>query len=353
MNRREFLSTAALATTLTAGCSRVTGDGDRGIEWKIEVGDALPAQIVGSDDSVYVGADSKIYRLSAATGEPKWIYDGAGDSYLRVHLHDETVYGGWFRDGVVAVDAESGNHRWSVQPLDSASGVTGLGSHPGTDAIYYNDLDGVAVALDPTDGELLWYYDTGGTLRDGPVVTRDSVYVASEDGVLYALAADTGEKRWQYDTGSKNVLAPTVANGTVYVGPQDATLYAVDSKDGTERWQYSTTTEKWLAPTVDGDVAYLATFDGDVEKIDLQTRERIWHNGGQGRSVVPPGVGPDNVYIGGPNRLVGISKSTGETVSVVKTGEIEHSSFHQTPLVSTDRVISGNTGGFVFATPRT
>lgn len=352
MRRRAFLSTTVLTTTLTAGCSRVNGDGDRGIEWKIEIGDALPAQIVGCEDSVYVGADSKIYRLSAATGEPKWIYDGVGDSYLRVLVHEETVYGGWFRDGVVAVDAESGNHRWSVQPLDSASGVTGLGSHPGTDAIYYNDLDGVVVALDPADGGLLWHHDTGGTLRDGPVVTHDSVYVASEDGVLYSLAADTGEKLWQYDTGSKNVLAPTVVDGTVYVGPEDATLYAVDSQDGTERWQYSTTTEKWVAPVIKGGAAYLATFDGDVEKIDLQTRERIWHNDGQGRSVVPPGIGPDNVYIGGPNRLVAISKSTGETVWVVETGKIELSSFHQTPLVNGDRVISGNTGGFVFSVPR-
>ncbi len=146
---------------------------------------ATTSPAVGSDGSLYLGADFKLYGVTAS-GARRWEID------LKQSVH-----------------------------ASPAVGVDG--------AVYAGTSDNLLYAVTPS-GALRWKYPTGGYIRSSPAVGRDgTVYFGARDNRLYAVAPD-GRKRWTLIVGGQVESSPAVADdGTVYFGANDSRLYAVRS----------------------------------------------------------------------------------------------------------------------------
>ena len=114
----------------------------------------------------------------------------------------------------------------------------------------------VVLALDATNGELLWRYTHDGETvtshKFGIALYEDKVLVPTSDLHMVALNARTGEVIWDHalDTGEVTDYAlrsaPTIAGAQVIQGvaasfvPGGGFIFAIDLQTGTETWRFNT-----------------------------------------------------------------------------------------------------------------
>ena len=114
----------------------------------------------------------------------------------------------------------------------------------------------VVLALDATNGEMLWRYSHNGNAvtshKFGIALHENKVLVPTSDLHMVALNAQSGEVIWDHaieigdNTGYQLRSAPTVAGGQVIQGvaasfvPGGGFIIAIDLETGRETWRFNT-----------------------------------------------------------------------------------------------------------------
>ncbi|NEB03075.1 PQQ-binding-like beta-propeller repeat protein [Streptomyces sp. SID13726] len=151
-----------------------------------------------ADGTLYAVDDrSTVWALDPATGAVHWQRPTSAHSTGTPLVHDGTLYlGGGVRPEVHALDAGTGEQRWSVRPQQARS-----------------------------------------DFRATPAIQGDTLYVAG-DSHLYALNAATGEERWRAAADSDIRSAPALSDGTVslvvaaglvHVACENGCVYTLDA----------------------------------------------------------------------------------------------------------------------------
>ena len=119
----------------------------------------------------------------------------------------------------------------------------------------------VVLALDATNGEMLWRYSHNGDAvtshKFGIALHENKVLVPTSDLHMVALNAQSGEVIWDHaieigdNTGYQLRSAPTVAGGQVIQGmaasfvPGGGFIIAIDLETGRETWRFNTLARPW------------------------------------------------------------------------------------------------------------
>jgi len=251
------------------------------------VGQSAPA--LGSDGTIYVGADS-VYAINP-DGTLKWRYFPSGsDAISAIHsspaiASDRTIlvgangnFGEFPDSGRAALFAinPDGTLKWRYilegadfvfsSPAIDSEGTIYIGGETSTGG----DLSFV-YAIN-ADGTLKWKYEISGgrPVRSSPAVDVDgTVYVATKisgtaKAELLALYPD-GTLRWSYSVEQADIYcSPAVGeNGLIYFGAENGIFYALNP-DGTENWKYATNNGIiWSSPAIDIDgTIYIGNVDG-------------------------------------------------------------------------------------------
>lgn len=252
---------------------------------------------------------------------------------------------------------------WS---LDDVVGVTGTPIvHDGV--VYVGDWQGTVHALDAATGEARWTRELGGSVAGSVPVVDDGVFVASGT-TLRRLDRATGEVAWEATThrhpfamaSSSPVVADGlvvqgVASGEVTVPQSDYTfrgsIGAWDAETGERVWRRFLTPGDetggagvgiWSTPAVDVDrgVLYVGTGNTYEEPtapladsllaLDLRSGEVVWSTqftnpdvfaaGAGGGVDADVGVGP-NLWTSEGRDLVGAADKAGPTTPFTATPE--------------------------------
>lgn len=232
----------------------------------------------------------------------------------------------------------------------SAEGWSGMALHD--DVVYVGDRDGRILALDATNGGLVWRFPDPddddlrlGGVYGQPAVADDgnTVYIASYEnrrdwcgasgrngdrpcGRLYALrVTETDGRRaahvqWSFPRGDQVAVGTivggaVVADGAVILGSSDGSVYAIEEEDGTLRWAFATGAEVWSPPTVADGMVYFGSLDHTVYAVDVDSGEEAWRyttgGGVSGRPLVDGG----RVFVGSfDQRLYALDAETGAPV---------------------------------------
>jgi polyvinyl alcohol dehydrogenase (cytochrome) len=238
-------------------------------------------------------------------------------------------------DAIVAMDVDTGKVKWSYQATANDNWLGGCGArnggNPGCPETQGPDFDfsaspllatvdnrqllvipqksGVAHALDPDTGDLVWKYRFGqgsglggqwGAAADG-----QNVYFGVGDGQsqnpggIRAAKLATGEQIWsvpgpnprlcagQQRCSSAQGGAVTLIPGAVIAGSHDGGLRAYSTSDGSVLWQFDTNKE---FTTVNGVKATGASIDGSPL---IVADGMIFVNSGYGGIAARPG----NVFL--------------------------------------------------------
>ncbi len=230
----------------------------------------------------------------------------------------------------------------------SAEGWSGMALHD--DVVYVGDRDGRILALDATNGGLVWRFPDPddddlrlGGVYGQPAVAGDgnTVYIASYEnrrdwcgasgrngdrpcGRLYALrVTETDGRRsahvqWSFPRGDQVAVGTivggaVVSDGVVILGSSDGSVYAVEEEDGILRWAFATGAEVWSPPTVANGLVYFGSFDQTVYAVDLESGEEVWRFATGGGVSGRPLVDGDRVFVGSfDQRLYALDAQTGE-----------------------------------------
>jgi outer membrane protein assembly factor BamB len=169
----------------------------------------------GREVVVSTGKSGEVVGLDPDTGRVLW------QRPVGKHLHDTdlTLPG--------PTDVYPGTYGGVLTPPATADGVVYVATvnaptklPPNQPSYFGGQLgthDGEVVAIDATNGNVVWDTKVPGDPLGGATVVNDLVLTALLDGTVVALERSTGKIVWQYKTAGGINGWPSVAGSTVYV----------------------------------------------------------------------------------------------------------------------------------------
>ena len=240
------------------------------------------------DGALYVTAHIYVYSLDAATGKLRWLSEipGAvasgpvvvnGAIYVSAEYWDEQTP----KTGlVVALDASNGDIIWKYDIPRGSWGELMADPVLADGVLYIGSFNGNMYALDAATGELRWSFAAGDVIRWPATVAHGLVYFGSVDRHVYALDSLTGELHWRYETEGPQWVGPVVADGLVYAGVGQRHLDALDAATGALRWRHESEADRLSLPVVSQGVVYVSANKDFSEAYQQgQNIENIRHQG--------------------------------------------------------------------------
>ena len=282
----------------TAGQRVVAVDGATGdIRWTGRLEGDVRGELAVEDGTVYAGTTGgNLQAIDAASGEQVWSSQGNGTVAVGVAVADETVLVA-SNAGLFAVDAASGERTWAVgfdggvfsPPVISGGTayVATLNASSGATSVH---------AIDARTGEQRWTHETAQT-GSRVTVTGDTVYVAGTVGDpggdrptsrLTAITSEGGDSRWSVAVNGTISVSPVVSNDTVYVGTTAGAVHAVAATAGERRWTVPTDATVNAPLVVSDGRLYAGTQGGLLAGLDTTTGEEEWRLFADGLSAVSP-----------------------------------------------------------------
>ena len=248
-------------------------DGRR--EWSTEVGSAVLGGPTVAGDVVIAGTrDGRLVALDAVSGEERWSYEGEGSFDGAPAVGDGLV---------VAVDNRLGEARGSVLALDAELGVG--------------------------DGPPEWRFSPPlpGPIS-APAIGEGFVAVGTADGLIRVLGLAEGGER--VTAPSRDAFAPrqipATADGVLAAGV--AHLSRIDPATGEESWTFQVADQRPLgdgrantllssSPAVVGDSVLIGDGTGNLSAIDLDSGHRVWRADVGDGPLSAAAAGGDHVYV--------------------------------------------------------
>jgi outer membrane protein assembly factor BamB len=301
----------------------LTSEGGQVWRYPMEGGAAVEAGMALSDNGhelYVVGGDGTIHALRATDGVRRW-KDGTGDAIRqRPILGTDAVYVVNDTDRIFAFSRKDGSLLWShQQEMPEGFSIAGrAGLTIAGDRLITGFTDGTVVALDTSDGRVLWQIDTSLDVdapADGQPVFRD---------------VDT---------------TPLVVDGMVYVASFSAGLYALDLRTGTvERRNPELTSVAGLAHA-DGNLVVTSAEHG-VMSLRLADWEPNWKHPKVRGTPTEPVLHRGLVLVGeSDGSLLAITLAKGREVGRIHSG----TGFSAQPAVAGGRGFALSNGGNLFA----
>ncbi|MEX2327808.1 MAG: outer membrane protein assembly factor BamB [Pseudomonadales bacterium] len=294
----------AVFATLVSGCSWFGGDDD----------EVRPAELTRID------AEVQLHKVWDRKLGP-----GANDraSQLIPAIAGSRVFAASASGKIMAMEVDSGRVIWEKHLRDfypdedraTAFGeksdlITG-GVGAGGDLLVVGSFAGEIVAMNQSDGSLVFRARTTSEVLAPPQVDRDIVIAQSIDGKVTAFDALDGTRRWIYSTSVPSLTlrgtsTPILESDVVIVGFSNGRIAVLDRKRGLagiDRRVAASQGKSDLERLVDIDGRmvlippnlYVASYQGNLASIDLTSGNENWNM--PASSTVGLGEGFGNIYL--------------------------------------------------------
>jgi outer membrane protein assembly factor BamB len=290
-------------------------------------------------DRIYVGSSTgQLWAMNGA-GTRLWMYQTGGGIGAQpgLSVDRETVYFGSDDGYLHAVRAGDGAPLWRVETRGAVSQTPLVTA----DVLYIATENDVVEAFDRVSGEALWRFERQApegfyvTEHSGLTLADRRLLVGFTDGAIVALDPSDGRVLWVRDTtadlptrGQSGELrftdvdtTPVVVDGVVYAASFAAGLYALEASSGTVRWLRSEWTGVVGITVAPGGQLVLTSGDSGVTMVRASDGERVWstpvRRGSPTRARV---VGDLVVYGESEGGLVALTLGRGREVGRVENG---------------------------------
>jgi len=244
---------ASVAVSPSAGASpSVAGDGtapvsdlvaidllDRVEVWRTGLQDTGRSGVAIDGDRAYVADDGgHVFAVELATGAVVWTAQALGRVDAPPAVADGSVYvvsrdPDQQKAQVLALDAETGERRWSFTPPSGAVAVSAASVADGT--VVFGAADRLVRGLVSTDGAVRWdaLSLTLFSPASGPAIRSGAVAVADASAGVYDIDPRDGSRKWDHQMNDLVVRSSPVFVGSyVLIGLNDGRLVAFDADTG-------------------------------------------------------------------------------------------------------------------------
>jgi len=255
------------------------------------------------------------------------------------------VYGGYVftldAEGTVAAFSTSGGSAAWRTPLkpksesgswfsfgsDGSGGGFGGGLAVDNGRLYAATGYGRVVAIDPSNGKVIWEKQLDAPIRSSPTAVGDKVFVVALDGRFFCLAGADGGELWTVrglpqQASLINNASPAVERDIVVVPYPSGDLVALRVSDGSSVWSEnlarSRTTSQVASmsdaarPAIDNGTVFAIGHAGRMVATQLESGERLWSINVPGTQT--PWVAGSSVFVvDTQGQLMAISRNDGKT----------------------------------------
>lgn len=168
----------------------------------------------------------KVIALDLATGAERWnksrtekvtwsspIIASVGGSPQLVLMGNPAI---------TAYNPNNGEQLWRVECL---SGEVGSSACSSNGIIFGASEYAKLVAINGTDGSVLWESNEFLPEVASPVATKDNLYLATSYGVVAAFDTQTGELRKEHELNTEFYSSPVIAEGKIYLFSNDGKMH--------------------------------------------------------------------------------------------------------------------------------
>jgi len=277
---------------------------------------------------------------------------------VKMLVKDGILYlNGEFDEGLIAVDAETGEPLWNKEWSASLAYKDGI-----LFAVHSSNID----ALDAKTGELLWSKEYSGIWWSNPLIFGNTLFISTpDDRYVAAIDAENGTLKWEYEfnitdfgTGGSSYyrMSGPLVNGNILVSGYYAShsiytepveidpdepepeieepvvkegLVALDANMGKEVWRYANSGISSCNPFRYKDLVYVED-EGEVIALSVESGEEVWKtNTGEWADIVE--VKNDRMLVNS-GKAVMLNASTGEVLK-----ELPYSQFPVSSSVITEK----------------
>jgi outer membrane protein assembly factor BamB len=258
-------------------------DGKKRYGYRANAAIEAPPAVDSQRDEVYATTvTGQLVALQGAKGTLRWKAEADGSISQPALLSDDAVYVVTDTDVVVAFARDDGQVLWRYrrEPHEGFAIAGHAGLALAGSKLLTGFGDGVVVALDSSDGRLLWESDTSVDLEDldptrrftdidtTPLVVDDAVYVASFSGGLYALELANGSVR-AHEGGLRGATGLTATQDALIIASADRGVVCLDLPALSLRWQRALPGGSPSLPLVRGDRVYVSESLGALLALGL------------------------------------------------------------------------------------
>jgi outer membrane protein assembly factor BamB len=268
--------------------------------WTVDTGgDPFFASPVIADGTVFLNLDEgQSVAFDLATGDRLWTFSGSPGMRGTPAVAGGVVYtGGGVDGGIHALSAQTGEPIWNLETPGRRTIYANPVVEAGTVYVTTGFTPGASdtvFALDADTGDVRWSVDIGARVFSGPAVGEGLVLAASaSQRRLYALDAASGAEVWtlQLPGPDEFIGGPSITDGTVYITTSvpptglapgfQGKLLAVDAATGQLRWEVASHGDgQGSTPAVYGDLVIAGSHGlGLVAAYDRHTGEPAWYYG--------------------------------------------------------------------------
>lgn len=234
-------------------------------------------------DRVYFGNSlGKVKAVNKATGEQVWEISTGSPLFSRPVVLEKGMLAVPANDGLYIVSAPTGKLSKKYASVEGPYVADGLY----TEGIYVQGGYKRMERRRPTDGKLLWSYDSLANYCQGaPVINDGELIFGAWDTNLRCLDVNTGRMKWAWNNGKPgnqlgpgNVV-PVVTREKVIIVAPDRYMTAIDRRTGKTIWRdNSHKYRESLGVSEDGSRVYAKTMDGELVCVDALSPEfnELW-----------------------------------------------------------------------------
>lgn len=209
--------------------------------WKYHAGEELATTPVYADGKILVASETDVlYAIDAKTG--KWLWQARQDlpsgftirgvAMPRVEMG--VVYMGFADGTLTAMDLNDGTRKWERALAPNVQQFADVDTSPVVDesgTVFAASYKDGVYALNAETGEVQWHTVAQGLTS---LISRGDVLFGTGDGKVVAMHARTGQTLWTLDIGNRYARAPAFVKGLLIV-PTNGALIFVDPSTGRSR----------------------------------------------------------------------------------------------------------------------
>ncbi|MCF1709633.1 PQQ-like beta-propeller repeat protein [Tabrizicola sp. J26] len=241
---------------------------------------------------------------------------------------------------VFTIDARStltatstgGGTLWSISltpPLDPGSEAAGGGLAYGDGKLFVTTGYGELLAVEPSNGAILWRQRFSSAATGTPAVADGTVYVTARDSSAWAIDASNGKVRWQLaglpaQTSYVGGGGPALTDRYALFPFSSGSLVAAFRTGGMQMWSapvlgnriargYSKIQDIASDPVVSGNTIFVANASGRTVAIDATTGKRKWE-ATEGAVNTIAVAGGSIFLVNDENRIVRLDAATGDVI---------------------------------------
>jgi outer membrane protein assembly factor BamB len=207
--------------------------------WRVATAGKVESSPVVVGGLVYFGShDGRLFAVQSTNGRIRWAYDTGGRINASPSVFGIKVCMTNYSGAIGCFNRRTGRRVWITYVKRDAFRYESFYASPSTDGsrLYTLARTGKVVAVDASNGRIVWTAHVGGLGYPTPAVADGRVFVGGFDGYLRAFRATTGAQLWRTYVGGKMLGAPVVVGDLVFFSTIQKHTYAVRARDGKQVW---------------------------------------------------------------------------------------------------------------------